>query len=467
MFILDANGPIPLYKQLYNQIREHVLSGQLAADARLPSVRDLAGELAISRNTVQGAYEELYAEGYIYSKPRSGYFVSPLDHETVPSARPDYPAGPGLPETQVRFRYDFHPALLDPESFPAALWRKCFTDALRESSGRLSRYSDAQGEWGLRCAIREYLKRSRGVECAPEQIVICAGLQHSLDIVAQVLKKDHSVVAVEQPGYRLPRSVFRSRSYDVVPVPIGPNGLDVDALKGSGGTIAYVTPSHQLPLGSVMPVANRLKLIDWAESGDRFIIEDDYDSELRYHGKPIPSLQGLRPGANVIYVGTFSKILSPVLRVSYLVLPEALLSAYRHHFDGYFSSVSLLEQVTLARFMEQGHWERHVRRMRTIYRKKHDTLLRAVAQNFGSRAYVSGQGAGLHVVMQFFTAAPDEAELVASAKEQGIRLLPPSETCIDPEPGSLKLLLGFGGMAEAEIKEGISLLAQTWLSRVP
>lgn len=466
MFILDNSNPAPLYKQLYDQIREQVLSGKLLADSRLPSVRDLAVELSTSRNTVEGAYQELYAEGYIYSRPRSGYFVSALDQDAVPisQSRSHFKQGRSV-TIPATFNYDFHPAQLDPESFPVALWRKCLTDTLRESARELTRYGAPQGDWELRCCLQSYLERARGVLCNPEQIVICAGLQHGLDIVAHLLKENHCVVAVEDPGYPLPGSVFSNHSYSVLPVPVGPNGLDLDVLKASNSRIAYVTPSHQLPLGYVMPVAHRLKLIDWADAGGNFIIEDDYDSELRYHGKPIASLQGLRPGGNIIYSGTFSKILSPALRVSYLVLPNSLISSYSEKFKNYFSPVSLLEQKTLARFMEQGHWERHIRRMRTAYKKKHDALLRAVEDNFGSRAVVVGEGAGLHVVLQLPGTGLGEAEMIDCARQKGIRLLPFSDFCVTGKPDSHMLLLGFGGMTAEQIERGIALLSLACFSR--
>lgn len=460
MFILNSNDSAPLYRQLYTQIREHVLSGKLPADSRLPSVRDLAVELSTSRNTVEGAYQELYAEGYIYSRPRSGYFVSALDVDAAPLSLVRKPRkSRSSAENPASYRYDFHPARLDQASFPVALWRRLFMESLRESPGQLVQYCDPQGEPELRCAIQLYLERSRGVVCDPEQIVICAGLQHSLDIVAQILKGSHSVVAVENPGYHLPRSVFRNHSFELVSVPVGAGGLDLDVLKAGSSSIAYVTPSHQLPMGCVMPVANRLSLIEWAESGGKLIIEDDYDSELRYHGKPIPSLQGLRPSGNIIYLGTFSKVLSPALRVSYLVLPHSLLAAYRLVFRDYFATVSLLEQKVLTKFMEQGHWNRHIRRMRTVYQKKHDTLLRAVECHFGTRAVVVGQGAGLHVVLQLSGDTPGEVEIIDRALRKGIRLLPLSDFYLSGAPASVKLLLGFGGMTSVEIEQGVALLS--------
>jgi GntR family transcriptional regulator/MocR family aminotransferase len=465
MFILNGSEPLPLYKQLYNQIRERVLSGQLAADSRLPSVRVLASELSISRNTVDGAYQELYAEGYIYSRPNSGYYVSAHCHDSTPFPPNLAPyRQKHFPVLSPDYRYDFHPARLAPESFPAALWRKCLTSILLEDQQVLSAYSDPQGEQELRSRIRSYLESSRGVLCRTEQIVICAGLQQSLDIVAHLLKAGHSSVAVEDPGYHLPRAVFRNHGYDIVPVPVGTEGMDVAELKAAGSTIAYVTPSHQLPLGYVMPVARRLGLIEWAEAGGRYILEDDYDSELRYQGRPFPSLQGLRPGGSIIYLGSFSKVLSPALRISYLVLPKALLADYRNMFRDYFSTVPLPEQLTLAKFMSLGHWERHIRRMRTLYKKKHDTLVGCIERRFGSRAVITGQGAGLHVVVQFPGTAMSEAAFIDRAGEQGIRLFPFSAFRVAAEPGPLQVMLGFGGMTPAEIEQGIALLSEV-LSR--
>lgn len=461
MFFLDSKAPVPLFKQLYHQMREQILLGTLSADSKLLSVRDLANNLEASRNTVDGAYQELFAEGYIYSKPRSGYFVSSLDQEAAPRSlvsKPRY-LGPSLKRAPI-YRYDFHPARLDPASFPQRLWRKYFLECLRENPRQLSQYCDPQGDLELRFSIQSYLERSRGVVCDPEQIVVTAGLQQSLDIVANVLKGDHTSVAVEDPGYPLVGSVFRNHSYRIVPVPVRPDGIDLDFLKAGNATIAYVTPAHQLPLGYVMPVANRLKLIEWAEAGDKFILEDDYDSELRYSGKPIPSLQGLRPHGNIIYLGTFSKVLSPALRVSYLVLPRSLLATYRQLFQNYFSSVSQLEQRTLAKFMDQGDWDRHVRRMRGIYKRKHDAMLRAINEHFGTLAEIVGQGAGLHVVLKLPGATRSEAEIIRQAQQKGICLFPFSWTCASGESAETRLMLGFGGLTAIEIEEGIALLSQ-------
>jgi GntR family transcriptional regulator / MocR family aminotransferase len=461
MFILNSGYPVPLYKQLYSQIREHILSGKLPAESRLPSVRRMANELSTSCNTVDGAYQELCAEGYICSRPRSGYFVSALDQEVAPHSMSGKPGKiVRLPPPPSRFAYDFHPARLDPESFPTELWRKCLIEGLRRNSQELSQYGDPQGDWALRCSIQSYLEKSRGVMCDPQQIIVSSGLQQSLEIVAQLLKEDHSTIAVENPGYHLPRAAFQNHAYTILPVPVGHSGIDLKQLKAGNATIAYVTPSHQLPLGYVMPVANRLALIEWAESGGRFIIEDDYDSELRYQGNPIPSLQGLRPAGNIIYSGTFSKILSPALRLSYLVLPYSLLTTYRQRYRSYHCSVSLVEQRAMACFMEQGHWERHIRRMRMVYKKKHDIMLRSVEACFGNRAVVVGQGAGLHIVIRLPETSHSEAEIIDIGRQKGIRLVQFSDFHVTGHPETVTLMLGFGGIIDSEIEQGITLLSQ-------
>ncbi len=458
MFILDNNQGVPLFKQLYLQIREQALSGKLPEHAKLPSVRDLAAELSISRNTVEAAYQELHAEGYIYSRQRSGYFVSALDHDVSPLTMT---FNPQRQNRRAHYPYDFHPARLDPDSFPLALWRTCFLECLREGSRELSTYGPFLGDWGLRSNIWKYLEHSRGVICGPDQIVICSGLQHGLDLVAHLLKEQHSSVAVENPGYHLPRAVFRNNRFDIVPITVGPGGIDLEMLRTGGSTIAYVTPSHQMPMGYVMPIADRRKLIEWAGSGNNLIIEDDYDSELRHHGKPIPSLQGLWPCGNIIYLGTFSKILSPALRLSYMVLPEALLARFLEQYNDYFSTVSLLEQRTMAKFMEQGHWVRHIRRMRILYKRKHDALIESIRGAFGAKAAVIGQGAGLHVVLQLLAQNPGEAEIIRRAAQNGIGLFPFSATCATDKPADTNLLLGFGGMTTLELEQGIFLLAQS------
>jgi len=459
MFILKNTDPAPLYRQLFLQIREKILSGKFPAHFKLPSIRDLSDELEISRNTVDSAFQELCAEGYIYSKERSGYFVSDIELELATAATAPYPQQDLHPQLAERYRFDFHPARLDPEVFPAALWKKCLNDCLRSEAGAFSEYSDPQGEWGLRCNVQFYLERSRGVHCNPDQIIINSGSQQNLEIVAQLIRETHSSVAVENPGYHLPRDVFRNLGFRINPIDIGFSSFNPDVLKSGESRVVYITPSHQMPLGYVMPVADRLKLIAWADTEGRLIIEDDYDSELRYVGRPISSLQGLSPRGNIIYLGTFSKVFSPALRLCYMVLPTWLADEYRKRFGNYLCSVPLLTQRAMIAFMEQGHWEQHLRRVRIFYKKKHDLMLQVINHYLVDKVEVTGQGAGLHLVLELTKGLKDEAGFVERAKRQGCRLLPFSDFYAEGKIEHNKLLVGFGGIPMDEIPAGIELLS--------
>lgn len=376
MLIVDKVERKPLHIQIYEQLKKQILSGKLLPQTKLPSIRELSIELSVSRNTIEYAYQQLYTEGFIYSKPKSGYFVAILDSDFI--AHPTnfkLPAIEQVVEGEVTYQYDFHPASLAPDSFPSKIWRSLYIDCLKEQSIQLNVYSNRQGEHSLRREIQLYLERSRGVVCDPAQIVICSGLQDSLTRITQLLRKEHKTLAVEEPGYWIPRSVFSNNGFALRTVSVHENGLEVDALRNSGSTVVYVTPSHQFPLGYVMPVENRMNLINWSKTTGGIIIEDDYDSELRYHGKPIPALQGLHPEGNIIYIGTFSKVLSPTLRINYMVLPHQLLQRYNRLFYDYACTVPLLDQRALARFMEQGYWKRHLRKMRNIYKKRYDAMI--------------------------------------------------------------------------------------------
>ncbi|HWR44257.1 PLP-dependent aminotransferase family protein [Sporomusa sp.] len=463
MFILDSKDRRPLHVKLYDQIKNQILSGKLIPYTKLPSVRHLSAELSISRNTVEYAYEQLCTEGFIHSKPQSGYYISLLDQEFIP--RPCRTTATLIEpafEDEKTYSYDFHPACLSPDSFPSKVWRKLLTDCLQEDPEQFASYCNPQGELELRREIQRYLERFRGVSCDAEQIIVCCGLQDSLSIIAQIMRGNHSALAVEDPGHWIPRSVFQNYSFSLSLIPVNSNGINLDYLKNTDSTVIYVTPSHQFPLGYVMPVENRLKLINWTETVGGVIIEDDYDSELRYHGKPIPALQGLHPKGNIIYVGTFSKVLSPALRVSYMVLPYQFLSAYNKIFRNYAATVSLLEQRTLYEFMKQGHWERHLRKMRTIYKRKHDALIQAIDRHFSCRVNILGQGAGLHVVLELVDNSLDEKELISRALENNVRVFPLSDTYQYNNNYPSQVILGFGRMNPDELEKGIKLLSQAW-----
>jgi len=265
---------------------------------------------------------------------------------------------------------------------------------------------------------------------------------------------------MEDPGHFISKTVFRNHSFSLMPIPVKSDGLDLEFLQNTNSTVVYVTPSHQFPLGCVMPVVNRLKLINWAETVGGVIIEDDYDSELRYFGKPIPALQGLHPQGNIVYIGTFSKVLSPALRTSYMVLPYQLLRIYRRLFADYSTNVSLLDQRTLSMFMEQGYWERHLHKMRTLYKKKHDAIIQSIQHHFGDQANIIGQGAGLHIVLELVGNSLNETELINRAQEKNVKLFSLSSTYLHKNNNKSQIMLGFGGMSNHEIDQGIELLYQ-------
>ncbi|MDT3700985.1 MAG: PLP-dependent aminotransferase family protein [Thermincola sp.] len=462
MFLLDINSSKSLYIQLYHQIKDQIAAGDLQAKSKLPSVRQLSNILGVSVNTVENAYRQLLAEGYIESRPRSGYFVVTPYNDNISklSKQMNRPAAAGKLEAEEQIEYDFHPVKLGPDDFPFSIWNKLSNEALREERQYFLSYNESMGEWALRCELQRYLEKSRGVSCTPEQIVICSGLQHSLAILAQILRQKFSVCAVEEPGNVMLKSIFKNYGFNLIPIPVNDEGINLNYLS-SENEIIYITPSHQFPLGYVMPINNRLQLIQWAESIGGFIIEDDYDSELRYSGQPIPSLQGLNPSGNIVYLGTFSKVLSPSLRISYMVLCPSLVETYNVMFKRHHPSVSILEQIVLQKFMRNGYWDRHLRKFRTSYKKKHGAIIHAINKVMGEKVEIIGQGAGRHVVIRVRQKAL-ETELIDRAKQHGVRVYPISDYYISNPESFPLIMLGFGGLTPESILKGIQRLYNAW-----
>jgi GntR family transcriptional regulator/MocR family aminotransferase len=418
VYILDKNIKKPLYIQLYDAMKYEILK-TLPLGSKLPSIRKIATEYAISKNTVELAYKQLYTEGYIESRPKSGYFVAEvlLEHDA-----PTKTLCETKPYTPLPIRYDFVPARLTHESFPLKLWKRLFIKAM-EGDLDFGAYGDRQGEIGLRKEIAKYLIKSRGVNCDASQIIICGGFADSMNLLATILKTKYTHIAIEHPGFPIVRSLFHDYGFITVPINIDPNGLVIDELESSSAKLVYITPSHQFPTGVSMPVSNRIRLLNWSKRVEGIIIEDDYDSELRYQNRPIPSLQGLDNDDRVVYVGTFSKSLSPALRVSYLILPHRYFEAYRGVFHSRHQrcSVSLSTQKTLEHFMAGGHWERHLRKIRTLNRKKHDMMKESLQKAFGSMIEITSEGGGLAILIRP-TINIDLAILRQNALTQGVKI---------------------------------------------
>lgn len=454
MYILDANSDIPLHIQLYEALK-HDITTTLAIGSKLPSIRKISQEYRISKNTVESAYSQLYAEGYIESRPKSGYYVSEANHQ--PFILPEPIAINNNPTAS--YLYDFFPARQAKASFPLKLWKRLLSKAVDETLD-LGGYPDGQGEYGLRVEIARYLTLSRGVVCEASRIVIGGAFIDSMNILADLLRDTHPRFAIEDPGYAVPRTVFERFGYDVSPIAVDENGLCIDDLIRSQANAVYITPSHQYPTGAAMPITNRLKLLTWAKENDSYIIEDDYDSELTYRSRPIPSLQGLDTDDRVIYIGTFSKALSPALRVGYIVLPHRLIDQYKA-FHGHFSRVSLTTQKTLELFLKEGHWERHLRKIRNLNRKKHDLMKHTLIKYLGGQIEIVSEGGGLCINVR--PTIPIDLNLLRQqAENAGLKLYYANDCSLI---GWEAIRMGFGGFEIEEIEPAVRTFAEIFLRK--
>ena len=383
--------PTPLFEQLYTYIKQEITIGNLTCNEKLPSKRRLAVSLGCSQNTVQAAYNQLVDEGYMTVKPKSGYYVAELDGIlTFDTAREDKADNQNETESYV---YDFSYQGVDFECFPFAMWRKLTREVLNDYDRDLLRTGHPQGYAKLRASITRYLHHSRGVRCTPEQIIISSGTEFLLQLLVQLFDNS-AIYAIENPGYEKLSMIFHANRACVAAIPLDEHGMRPEALEESGAHVACITPSHQFPTGHIMPVNRRIQLLNWAnEQSARYIIEDDYDSEFRYSGKPIPSLQSLDQRGKVIYIGAFSKSLSPALRISYMVLPDALVRRYQEQLNFYICPVPTIEQKILQLFIDAGHFERHLNRVRHLYRQKRETLVCAIRDALPG-ADIQGASAG-------------------------------------------------------------------------
>ena len=464
---LDPHSEQPLYEQLYRAVRADIMSGALAGGERLPSKRQLAANLRVSQITVETAYGQLLAEGYIASEPRRGYFVqaqlavpSPVKSATtVPSARP-------APVPDAGCLYDFRTNIVDNGCFPFSTWARLSRSVLSEYSDRLLRATDPCGAAELREQIARYLRDFRGIKISPDNILVGAGSEYLMQLVIQLLGRDR-VYGLENPGYRKLYQIFAATGTAVKPLPLDKNGLRVDELAKSDASVVYLTPSHHFPLGTVMPVQRRLEILRWASAvPDRYIIEDDYDSEFRYASRPIPALGELDRAGRVVYVNTFAKSLAPGLRIGYLVLPDALMARYRERFSLYSSTVPSFEQHTLAAFLRTGAFERHISRSRKVYQARRDALLAALARELADLPHeVSRSEAGLHLLLHMRNGMR-ERELIERAAAVGVRVYGLSAYYTPPvTPPKATLVLGYAGLTEAQIDAACALLRQAWTKK--
>ncbi len=459
-FNIDTHSGVHIYTQIYQYIRHEIESGSLACHSKLPSTRGLAAHLQVSRNTVDMAYGQLMDEGYIEAMPKRGYFVCDIENLMPPIAAgaktSDYKPEKKIPGSSP---YVFSPYGVDLENFPFNTWRKIAKDILYNGQNtELFQAGPSCGDQDFREAIAGYLHQSRGVICSPDQIIVGAGADYLLILLSQLLDND-SIYAIEDPSYLQAYKTLTNLGKKTYPVPLDKNGMSIDSLRQSGADIAYVTPSHQFPLGIIMPIKRRLELLRWAyESERRYIIEDDYDSEFRYKGKPVPSLQGIDRHGRVIYAGTFSKAIAPSIRISYLVLPPGLLEKYRQRLSYLANTVARTEQKQMTEFIVRGYFERHLNRMRNIYKSKRDYILQQLAPYAGHIA-VSGENSGLHMLLTFRDGR-NAQDILLTAQKANIRLFDLSSYYIRPEHCTLPhtVILGYGALSESRLKTQLPLL---------
>lgn len=492
---IDTKSKEPMYEQIYKYIRDEIVNGNISCGTKLPSSRGMATHLEVSRNTVDMAYGQLLSEGYIESFPKKGYYVCALDtlyaegiyvqnvqedKEGVESGLSDEAGrkrgsfgtshlieGRKCPgdSVQSEYRIDFSPSGVDMDYFPYSKWRKLMKECLIDDNKELFLSGNHQGDVELRRAVQNYLHQSRGVRCKISQIIIGAGSDYMLLLLSRILSGTQ-YVAMENPAYKQAYTIFDSVGYSVTPISLDEQGIRMDLLEKSNANLVYVTPSHHFPLGMVMSVNRKQKLLSWASrKAERYIIEDDYDSEFRYFGKPIPALQSQDPFGKVIYIGTLSKAIAPGIRMSYMVLPEALLEQYYEVAGFYFSTVSRIDQWVISQFFLQGHFERHLNRMRKIYKVKHDILLQELKDS-GLPVHIAGESAGLHFLLEFgektAEAANIEKRMVELARQEGIKVYALADYYIEEEERVPTILVGFARLKEQEIVEGVRALKKAW-----
>ncbi|MBQ8264496.1 MAG: PLP-dependent aminotransferase family protein [Oscillospiraceae bacterium] len=454
-YSFENRGSDSLYEHLYKSIKADILAFRLSPDEKLPSKRALAKHLNVSTVTVEGAYGQLLAEGYIYSRPKSGYYVSKISN-SLSSDRVEAAVSHSEEETPIFA--DFAGGHADQSSFPFNIWARLMRETMSVSPEKLMVRSPSAGIDELREAIAEHLYSFRGMRVRPGQIVVGAGTEYLYGLIIQLLGRD-KLYAVEDPGYRKISRIYAANEVDCAFIPMDESGVSPEALVKSGADVLHISPSHHFPSGIVTPVSRRYELLSWVCSGpDRYIIEDDYDSELRLLGKPIPPLQSIDAMGKVIYINTFSKSLSSTIRISYMVLPEALMEEYTRSLSFYSCTVSNFDQYTLAAFIRGGHLEKHINRMRNHYRSRRDELIACIrSHKHYSRVSIREEDAGLHFLLELDTPLSDD-EIVSRSLDAGIRVSCLSEYYHHNPGKSRTLLINYAGLSPEKTEEAVSRL---------
>lgn len=465
MIPLDTKSLTPLYQQIEEYLKQEIQEGRLIAGMRLPSSRALSANLLVSRSTIETAYDQLVAEGYIEPVACKGYYVCEIEGIYFQKAEYTKQNNPEKTEIKQRrklqkYRYDFALNGIAPESFPTHTWKQLAKQVLSDSTEEIFAQGNPYGEDSFREAIAEYLYHARGVKCEKSQILVGAGNDYLLMVLATLFECNKKV-AMENPTYLSAWYDLKHTGCSVCTVKSDEMGICIEELEKTGADVVYVMPSHQFPMGTVMPLKRRMELLRWADENQTYIIEDDYDSEFRYKGKPIPALQGFDKNERVIYIGTFSKSIAPSIRISYMALPKKLMRYYQSRYP-FAVTISKVDQKIVELFLRNGHYERHLNRMRRLYKSKHDWILRWVKEEMSEICSCFGEHAGIHLLLRFHNGISED-EAVERAKSAGIRVYGLSEFFVqEKKETEAVVLIGYATLTEEEIKEALQILSRIW-----
>ncbi|PID67230.1 MAG: GntR family transcriptional regulator [Fusobacteriales bacterium] len=459
MLNLNTKLKTPLYLQIYSEIKNFILEGSLVSKSKLPSKRNLMKKYNISQNTIQNALYLLMEEGYIYSEERKGYFVSDLENLYVKANI----SHKKKKENKIsKVKYNFSYSGVDSASLPRNIFKKLSKEIYEEMNNDFSFQGEIQGYKLLRESICEYLSEARGFEAEAKQIIISSGTEYLFHIIFKLFK--NVKYGLENPGYKMLQDLFFSNKIDYSAINLDDEGMIVDELKEKNINIACITPSHQFPTGVIMPIKRRQEILNWANSKEnRYIVEDDYDSEFKYNGKPIPALKAIDYKDKVVYIGSFSKSISPAIRVSYMVLPRKLLEIYKKKLPYFICPVSIPTQKILYKFIQEGHFVKHLNRMRTIYKKKRELLVNCLKEEsrkkFKKEIKIQGADAGLHIIVSFpFNIV--EKEFLKVCKENSIKIYPLRDYYLEKKSENLFFLLGYASLTNQDIEEGVKLIME-------
>lgn len=445
--MIDYKSKEPYYMQIYTYYKKEILKRELKKGEKLPSIRGLSMDIKVSKTTVESAYNQLVIEGYVHNIPKKGYFIVELKEYSFPQVE----------DKKIFIKENKEIKHInngvDTRSFDIKLWKKLYSSILEEKNQELFTVGDPHGEFMLRKEISDFVQKTRGVQCKSDQVVIGAGIQYLLGILCSLIKDKYDKVAFEYPGFDQAKNIFEDYNMDMISIPVYKEGIDIRTLKKSSAKLVYLSPSHQYPTGSVMPIDKRIEILNWAQKNKAIIIEDDYDCLIRYESRPIPALQGLDKAGNVIYLGSFSKILLPSIRISYMILPRDILEVFNKRKKRYAQTASKMEQFTLAQFMQEGHLEKHLRKINKLYRQKNESIVDFIESQAKNKIKILGHDSGLHM-MFYVDSSKSNTEILKQANKNNIYI-----EMVESDKKGLKLaVFPYSGIAQEQIKDLLSIL---------